>query len=175
MSGRQLLIVVSAVVALVVLVMPQFLSQYWVMVLTMIAIAASLGYGFRFLLTAGRFTIGHAAFAGIGGYTAALFTTKLVENFWLALFMGGIVAGLVGLIIGSVMLRVPGLMFAIITMAVGEIFRYVVIMWRSMTGGITGVLNIPSPSIAGFDFGINQVPYFYLIPTQSRFRIFYFV
>jgi branched-chain amino acid transport system permease protein len=32
-----------------------------------------------------------------------------------------------------------------------------------MTGGITGVLNIPSPSIAGFDFGINQVPYFYLI------------
>jgi len=163
LTRRQLTIGFLAIVAVVVLILPQLLSQYWVMVMTMMAIAAALGYGFRFVITTGRFTMGHAAFAGIGGYAAALMTTKVVENFWLGLLMGGIVAGLVGLAIGAVILRVPGLMFAIITMAVSEIFRYLVIMWRSLTGGITGVLNIPSPSIAGFDFGIDQVPYFYLI------------
>jgi len=162
-TRRQLTIGFLAILVVVLLVLPQLLSQYWVMVMTMTAIAAALGYGFRFIMIAGRFTMGHAAFAGIGGYTAALFTTKVLENFWLGLLMGGIVAGLVALVIGAVVLRVPGLMFAIITMAVSEIFRYLVIMWRSLTGGITGVLNIPSPSIAGLDFGIDQVPYFYLI------------
>jgi len=162
-SRRQLIIGFFAVVAIVVIALPQFLSQYWVMVMTMMAIASSLAYGFRFLITTGRFTMGHAAFAGIGGYTAALITTKVVENFWLGLIIGGLMSGIVALGIGAIILRVPGLMFAIITMAVSEIFRYLVIMWRSLTGGITGVLNIKSPSIAGFGFGIDQIPYFYLI------------
>ena len=162
-SRRQLIIGFFAVLGVVVVVLPQFLSQYWVMVMTMMTIASALAYGFRFLITTGRFTMGHAAFAGIGGYAAALMTTKVVDNFWLALLMAGIVSALVAVAVGAVILRVPGLMFAIITMAFSEIFRYLVIMWRSLTGGITGVLNISSPSIAGFDFGIDQVPYFYLI------------
>jgi len=162
-TRKQLIFVALGVVAVVVIALPQFLSQYWVMVMVMMATASALAYGFRFLITTGRFTMGHACFAGIGGYAAALLTTKVVENFWLALLMGGLVAGLVALGIGAVILRVPGLMFAIITMAVSEIFRYLVIMWRSLSGGITGVLNIKSPSIAGFNFGIDQIPYFYLI------------
>jgi len=168
--GRRtkIIIIVSLVFLALLFVSPQFVSQYWVMVLISCLIMVCLSYGFRLLFLTGRFTIGHIAFAGVGAYASALLVIKadipVLNNPWTGLFFGALVAGIVALAIGYVILRVPGLMFAILTMAVVELVRYVLIMWDSLTGGPAGVLDIPSFSLPGYgSFGINQTPYLYLI------------
>ncbi|MEM2914267.1 MAG: branched-chain amino acid ABC transporter permease, partial [Candidatus Bathyarchaeia archaeon] len=53
----------------------------------------------------GIFTFGHQAFFGIGAYISALLSMKMNLSPWLGLLIGGISAGLVGLVIGLPCLR----------------------------------------------------------------------
>jgi branched-chain amino acid transport system permease protein len=178
MSRRTKIIIGASLVVLGLLfASPELLSQYWVMVLISCLIFTCLGYGFRFLFLAGRLTIGAIAFAGIGAYTAALLTTKVdipvLTNPWTGLFFGAIMAALIAIPIGIICLKVPGLMFAILTMAFVELFRYVLIMWSSLTNGIGGVLDIPAFSFPGYgSFGIDRTPYLYLIIIIAAVTMF---
>lgn len=77
---------------------------------------------------AGQPTLGHAAFFGIGAYTAAIMTSKLGLNFWLTLPAAGLVAGLIGGLLGLISLRVRNDFLAITTIGVNfvavAIFQY---------------------------------------------------
>ncbi|MBA7613982.1 hypothetical protein ES703_21243 [subsurface metagenome] len=169
MGRRTKIIIIASIIVLALLFYsPQLISQYWVMVLISCLIMVCLSYGFRLLFLTGRLTIGAIAFAGIGAYGSALLVTKadiaVLNNPWTGLFFGALIAALIAIPIGYITLKVPGLMFAILTMAFVELVRYVLIMWDSLTGGPAGVLDIPSFSLPGYGgFGINQTPYLYLI------------
>lgn len=82
----------------------------------------------------------------VGAYAAALFTKSgIVEGlpgYFLALIIGGAVAGIVGIIIGIPALRLNGDYLAIITLAFGEIIR-VLIEYFDFTGGAQGLRGIP--------------------------------
>ncbi len=111
---------------------------------------------------AGQFSIGHAAFAGIGGYTAGAVTTMLGPRmaFWTpegppemdspgvflffvgALLAGGLTAALCGLLVGIPTLRLRGDYLAIATLGFGEIVR-VVITNSEALGGPLGMKWIP--------------------------------
>ena len=76
----------------------------------------------------GELSLGHAGFMCVGAYSGAIFSilTKEViksdfERYVLALLIGGICAGLFGLIIGFSVLRLRGDYLAIVTLAFGEI------------------------------------------------------
>lgn len=77
---------------------------------------------------AGQPTLGHAAFFGIGAYTAAIMTSKLGLNFWLTLPAAGVMAGLIGGLLGLVSLRVRNDFLAVTTIGVNfvavAIFQY---------------------------------------------------
>lgn len=103
---------------------------------TILATSLNLINGF-----AGQFAIGHAGFMAIGAYTAALLTMHARVSFALALVLGGLAAGAVGLFIGIPTLRLRGDYLAIATLGLGEIIR-VIIVNLPITGGAFGLSGI---------------------------------
>ncbi|MFP1631269.1 branched-chain amino acid ABC transporter permease [Zhengella sp. ZM62] len=90
----------------------------------------------------GELSFGHAAFFGIGAYTAAL----IGMNFGLAgipgLVLAAIVAGMFGFVIGYVSLRIVGPQFAILTLGFGSIIYTITNYWVDLTRGPMGISNI---------------------------------
>ena len=140
------------------LLLPLWANPYILYIANLIGIAVVAAVGLN-LLTGftGQISLGHAAFAGVGGYTAAILITKAGFSFWLAFPCAGVMAALAGLIIGIPSLRVKGLYLCIATLAAQFIFEFIFIHWDSMTHGVRGI-NVPPPAIGSF-----------LINTEKRF------
>lgn len=105
----------------------------------------------------GQFSLGHAGFMAVGGYTAAFFTTTVGATyrlggvpefvsdgafFLVGTLLGGAAAALAGLVVGIPSLRLRGDYLAIVTLGFGEIIR-VIIENTSAVGGATGLSGIP--------------------------------
>ncbi|ATW28937.1 hypothetical protein DCMF_26910 [Candidatus Formimonas warabiya] len=110
----------------------------------------------------GLFSMGHAAFYGMGAYVSALLAMKLGFSFWLCLIFSMTSAGLMGLALGFPCLRLKGDYLAIATLGFGEIFRICMVNWDTLTRGPMGLPGIPRPSIFGLYF-TTRMPYYYLI------------
>jgi branched-chain amino acid transport system permease protein len=67
---------------------------------------------------AGQPSLGHAAFFGIGAYTGTIITTKIGLSFWLAIPIAGLMAGIIGAVLGLVSLRVRDDFLAITTIGI---------------------------------------------------------
>jgi len=93
----------------------------------------------------GQMALGHAWFMSIGAYTAALFTKSNmipgVGGYIVALILGGLVAMIIGVVIGIPALRLRGDYLAILTLAFCEIIR-VLIEFFKFTGGAKGLTGI---------------------------------
>jgi branched-chain amino acid transport system permease protein len=103
----------------------------------------------------GQFSLGHAGFMAVGGYTAASITLALSKQlisvapvpalflvFLAALLAGGLMAALVGLAVGVPSLRLKGDYLAIVTLGFGEIIR-VVFQNMESVGAASGLKGIP--------------------------------
>lgn len=122
-------------------------SRYQISVLILICINIILAVSLNITVGClGQITIGHAGFMSVGAYTAALFSKTAilsgVPGYIVALLLGGMVAGIIGIIIGIPALRLNGDYLAIITLAFGEIIR-VLIEYFHFTGGPQGLRGIP--------------------------------
>ncbi len=127
------------------------------------------GIGFDILFGfTGLLSFGQSAFFGTGGMVAAYLLT--VANFpyvTLSLFIGMIVAAVIGYLIGLIALRRTGIYFAMITVAIAEVFFFVEFNPLSeYTGGENGLPGVPSPSLyLGFTtikFNTDWMLYTYL-------------
>lgn len=163
----------------VLLVLPAVFSSdpYMIYVLTKILLYTMLGAGFRLILITGRITIGHMSFVGIGAYSSTLLVTHLNLSFWLCLVLGGLIAAIFAIAFGWVTLRVSGLYFIILTLAMNEVFRYGLEAWPSFTGGITGLFRIPAPwihipGVPAVNFEGNETAFYYLILVLAGFGVF---
>ena len=140
------------------LIFPFVANAYLLYVANMIGFAIIAAIGLNILTGfTGQISLGHAAFAGVGGYTSAILITKLGFSFWIALPCAGVMAAIAGLIIGIPSLRVKGLYLCIATLAAQFIFEFIFVHWESLTHGTRGI-NVPPPSIGSF-----------LINTEKRF------
>ena len=129
---------------------------------TAVAIVAAVGLN---ILTgaAGQISLGHAAFVGIGAYTAALFATRLNFPFLLCIPIAGASAAFFGIIVGAPSMRMKGLYLCIATLAAQMIFEFIFVHWESLTGGIRGI-NVPPPAVFGTP--MNTEFSFYFISTS---------
>src|SRR6266478_3190363 len=77
---------------------------------------------------AGQLSAGHAAFVGVGGYTAAVLSIELQLTPWIGMLVGGVLAALLGAIIGYLGFRfgLRGFYFVLLTVAFAEICRIAV-------------------------------------------------
>ena len=108
------------------------------------------GIGFDILFGfTGLLSFGQSAFFGTGGMVAAYLLT--IANFpfvMVAVIIGTIVAGVVGYLVGLIALRRTGIYFAMITVAIAEVFFFVEFNPLSeWTGGENGLPGVPSPSV----------------------------
>jgi branched-chain amino acid transport system permease protein len=120
----------------------QFFAIYGSLV-NFIGINAILALSLYLTLAAGQLSLGSAAFAGIGGYTAGILTMKLGAPFLLSLAAGSALSGVVGLLIGLPVLRLRGVFLAIATLAFGEVVR-IAVLNLDITGGAQGLVGIPN-------------------------------
>jgi len=108
----------------------------------------------------GLISLGHAAFMGVGCYTAAYFAQRGVP-FYLSIPLGGMVAAVLGLVVGVPSLRIKGLYLAVATLAMQFILVFIFREWEPVTGGVRGV-NVPNASLFGFDLN-NDTRMYYVI------------
>ena len=96
-------------------------------------------------------------------------------SFWLALPLAGIVAALCGIAFGAPTLRLRGDYLAIVTLGFGEIIPIVARNWTSVTNGAAGLNGVAPPTLAavgGSSFGVDAMPYYYVIAAVVAVLIF---
>ena len=117
------------------------------------------GYG-------GQYSVGHAAYFGIGAYTViVLLQSKGIAPWW-GLFPALMLAVVVAAIVGSITFRLRGPYFVLASIAVAEIFRLAALNWKGLTNGAEGILlsAIPPLVVGGTvitDFS-SKVPFYYM-------------
>jgi branched-chain amino acid transport system permease protein len=128
-----------------------------------LAVSLNLINGFT-----GQFSLGHAGFMSLGAFTSAVLTTnygdKLLPFFggqtWLffpvALYAGGLVAALAGLLVGVPSLRLKGDYLAIVTLGFGEIIR-AILQNVEAVGQSRGMFGIPGYSNLFWTFGLAAI------------------
>jgi branched-chain amino acid transport system permease protein len=119
------------------------LDPYVESVLIFTGINIVLALGLYLPVSAGLLSLGQGGFMAIGAYTAAYLTTELQWPFVVALFGGGLMAGLVGLVVGLPSLRIKGVYLVIMTMGFGEIVRVFFLNFEP-TGAASGLGGIPT-------------------------------
>ncbi len=136
-------------------------NPYYLHTAVILMINAVLALSLNFILGyVGEKSLGHAAFFGIGGYTAAILALNLGVPAWATLLAGGAVAGLFGLAVGFPTLRLRGPYFAIATLGFGAILQLVATNWTSLTKGPMGLPGVPPLAFFGYAFR-NEQPYYY--------------
>ena len=161
MRGTKLLqyLILGAILIAVPLVVH---SPYVMQIMIMIAIYGILVLGLEIILgQTGLFSLGHAAFYGMGAYTSALLALRLGWPLWLAAIGAIVTSALFGVALGFPVLRLRGDYLAIATLGFGEIFRLILINWDTLTHGPMGLPGIPRPHFLGQPF--DRTMYYYMI------------
>ena len=148
---------------LLLLVMPQFLKNYGIYLLTywLVFIVATMGLNLV-VGYAGQKSLGHAAFFGIGAYTVAILM-KAGFSFWIGLPAAALICFVVGLILGFPALRVQAIYLAFATLGFNTAIWLVMRNEEWLTGGTFGINNIARPSLFGYSLDGNLAYYYFVL------------
>ncbi|HVL04612.1 MAG TPA: hypothetical protein VM388_01400 [Acidimicrobiales bacterium] len=154
-------------------------NAYWIRVFASIGVFAVAAIGLNVVVgLAGLLDLGYVAFFGVGAYVGALFsnaaltTTNIHLPFMVVVILGGCIAAVFGLVIGTPTLRLRGDYLAIVTLGFGEIFRITANNWDGLTRGPNGISGVPDLALGGFDFGESHQLFGITLPG---FANYYFV
>jgi branched-chain amino acid transport system permease protein len=120
------------------------------------AIGLSLLFGY-----AGQISLGQAGFYAIGAYVSSTLALRTGLPPIAGMFVGTIVAGAVGYVIGRPVLRLRGYYLAMVTAAFGLIVHAIIVEWEDVTGGYSGLTGIPPINLG-------------VVTIDSPLRMFYF-
>jgi branched-chain amino acid transport system permease protein len=101
----------------------------------------------------GILSVAHAAFMGIGAYSAALLLTDWGVNFFLTLPVGLGLAAVVSAALAAATLRLKGDYYIIGSFGFQVIMYNVFLNWIALTKGPFGIRNIPKPRAFGIALG----------------------
>lgn len=139
-------------------------NSYIIHVLTLILFYAVLSEAWNILGGyVGQFSVGHAAFFGVGAYTSTLLFVSWQTSPWLGMFIGALFAVIFSFLIGFLCFRLRGPFFSLVTIAFAEVLRLLFLNWDSLTGGPVGLLvPLLGDSPIYFQFS-SRIPYYYII------------
>jgi branched-chain amino acid transport system permease protein len=142
MRLRRTLVPVASfvVLAVVVAVVPSFVSEFRAQQLAYVGIYLTAIIGLNVLTGyTGQISLGHGAFMAVGGYTTAiLMADHGVKDIW-TIPLAGLVAGTAGFLFGIPALRLSGLYLALATFAIAVSMPAVIKRFEGFTGGGTGI------------------------------------
>jgi branched-chain amino acid transport system permease protein len=114
----------------------------------------------------GVLSFGHAAYFGLGAYGAGMIIRYVVPSTAAGLLTGTLVGTAAAAIIGPLIIRLRGVYFAMVTIAFGQVFYFIVFRWNSVTGGDDGLTGwTRQPLDLGFariDILHNPTAFYYL-------------
>ncbi|OYQ39060.1 branched-chain amino acid ABC transporter permease [Rhodoferax sp. TH121] len=138
---------------------PWLLAEYSLAQLVLVLIYAIAGLGLMLLAGfTGQFSLGHAAFLGVGAYTQAYLIAAGLP-FLLALGVSGFLSALIGIVVGLPALRLKGIYLGMATLSFGFIIEEVFARWDSVTGGNAGK-SVAAVQLLGYDLGSGTGFYF---------------
>ncbi|MDP3767179.1 MAG: branched-chain amino acid ABC transporter permease, partial [Dehalococcoidia bacterium] len=155
---------VAAIAVLMFVVLPLSVHEYYLSIVNLISIAVVGALGLNILVgSTGQISIGHGAFMSVGAYTAANFAVRLHFPFWLSLPLGGLMAAVVGAVVGIPSLRIKGLYLAIATLAGQLVIEWTINHVTWISGGVQASIEVPRPAIAGYVIASQRQMYFFLL------------
>jgi branched-chain amino acid transport system permease protein len=161
------LLITTAVLGFL-LVFPLFVkSPYTLHIMILFFLSIIMGESWNILGGyTGQYSVGHAAYFGVGAYTTMVLMQFRQIPPWVGLWAGMAVVILVALIIGSICFRLRGPYFVLASIAVAEIIRLSAMNLKDVTNGAEGILATELPplkigSTVITDF-LTKVPFYYI-------------
>jgi len=111
----------------------------------------------------GQISFAHAAFAGVGAYVSGMLAVNMGIPAWLGILIGTSIAGLLGLGLGYLCIRMGGIYLSLTTLGFSEILRIIITNEDRWTRGTMG-LQIP-----GFFIEYSKMSYYFLFLIVSVF------
>jgi branched-chain amino acid transport system permease protein len=113
----------------------------------------------------GQYSVGHAAYYGVGAYTTMILLQDKQLAPWLGIWPAVLASVVVALVIGAICFRLRGPYFVLASIAVAEIMRIGALNWKALTNGAEGLLanDLPPLKIGQTvitDF-LSKVPFYY--------------
>ncbi|MBW8722472.1 MAG: branched-chain amino acid ABC transporter permease [Polaromonas sp.] len=144
---RKVEVTIVGAVLIAIALAPLGLKNYGIYLLTLWCVYVMAGMGLNLTVGyAGQMSIGHAAFVGIGAYTAAILM-KLGWSFWLVLPAAALLCFAVGLVLGFPALRVQHHYLAFATLGFNVLMFLFFRNEEWLTGGTFGISGIPRPPL----------------------------
>ena len=146
----------------VLLVLPALLGSYAITLFIFIFFYAFLGQAWNIVGGyAGQLSVGHAAFVGVGAYTAAMLSMHMGITPWIGMFIGGALSAGLGAVIGYLGFRfgLRGFYFVLLTVAFAEVCR-IVALNTDAVGGALGYYITFTGDPRQFQFQDNRVYYY---------------
>ncbi|MFH1242671.1 MAG: branched-chain amino acid ABC transporter permease [Pseudomonadota bacterium] len=160
------------VLGLFLLGLPLFAGRYIVFVACVCGVSVIGALGLNILTGyTGLISLGHAAFMGIGAYTAAILSSKAGFPFIAALPLAGAMAAATGAIVGIPTLRLKGLYLVVTTLAFQFIVEHVIYHWESLTLSDRGI-TLPSPALLGYELDTYESFYYVILVLAVVTAIF---
>ena len=119
-------------------------------VLDHVLIYALLAMSQAVVLRAGTFSIGSAAYAAVGAYTAAILITRLEWAPAVAIICGMLLAGVLSALMAFPLSRLRGVFQALATLALVQVMVTIAQNWDSVTNGVLGISGIPKVATTGW-------------------------
>lgn len=131
-----------------------------ILIFALCAMGLNLLLGFT-----GMMSFGQAAYFGLGGYGAGLTLVHLAHSSLLAVLIGTVAGGAAALLLGPLVMHRRGIYFAMITVAVGQIFYFIAERWDSFTGGQDGLTGFSRQPIhfGSFALPLGDVTFYYFV------------
>jgi branched-chain amino acid transport system permease protein len=152
----------GAAAVLVLLALPAALNSYAVTIFILIFFYGFLGQAWNIVGGyTGQLSVGHTAFVGIGGYTAAMLSIEKGVTPWLGMFIGAALAAVLGAIIGYLGFRfgLRGFYFVLLTVAFAEVCR-ILVSNIDAVGGALGLYITFTGDPRQFQFQDQRVYYY---------------
>lgn len=138
-----------------------------VLIFALTAMGLNLLLGFT-----GGLAFGHAAYFGLGAYGTGLMLKMVTGSTLLAMLVGVLVGGLAAILAGLLTAKRRGIYFAMITIAIGQLFYFVVVRWNGFTGGADGLRGFSRTNIGFGNTVLNlQQPIVFYYFTLFFFAI----
>jgi len=145
-------------------VIPLALHEYYLSVANLVWVAVVGALGLNILVGyTGQISIGHGAFMSVGAYTAANLAIRLGSPWPINLLAGGLMAALVGAIVGIPSLRIKGLYLAIATLAGQLIIEWTINHVTFISGGVQASIEVPRPRLGSMVLNTQRDMYYFLL------------
>jgi branched-chain amino acid transport system permease protein len=155
---------VAAIGVLFFLIVPLSLHEYYLSVANLVWIAVIGALGLNILVGyTGQVSIGHGAFMSVGAYTAANLANRLGSPWPINLLAGGLMAALIGAVVGIPSLRIKGLYLAIATLAGQLIIEWTINHVTFISGGVQASIEVARPRLGSMVLDTQRDMYYFLL------------